>query len=233
MPTLSRLLYVDDSGHPANGHVVFGWVEFAPDHWASVLQTWLATRKRLWREYAIPVTRELHATEYVNGRGRISTSVPARHLHAGVEHWKDLGRDVAEQCLESIRCTEGIVTGAVWRQGAPADIATTRREAYRALIARTESELQHTDSLGLVFMDGDGSDPTYRATHRELTLSERRVIEDAVHLDSRTSQLIQMADLVAWTANAHVDRHPGNEFAQNWYTDYLAERDPHRAPQPI
>jgi hypothetical protein len=47
---LDRLIYIDDSGHPASGLVVYGWIEFSPDRWASVLKTWLETRKRLWRE---------------------------------------------------------------------------------------------------------------------------------------------------------------------------------------
>lgn len=60
---LTRLIYIDDSGHPASGLVVYGWVEFAPDRWASVLKSWLDTRKRLWREFSIAVTEELHTTQ--------------------------------------------------------------------------------------------------------------------------------------------------------------------------
>ena len=85
----------------------------------------------------------------------------------------------------------------------------------------------------MIFMDGDGSDPTYRSTHRSLKLDKRRVIEDAIHLDSQQSQLEQMADLVAWSANAYLDQHDSNQFAQQWYEKYLAERDPARGPQQI
>jgi hypothetical protein len=59
------------------------------------------------------------------------------------------------------------------------------------------------------------------------------VIEDAIHLDSQLSQLEQMADLVAWSANACLDQHDRNQFARQWYDEYLAERDPARGPQPI
>jgi hypothetical protein len=85
----------------------------------------------------------------------------------------------------------------------------------------------------MVFMDGDGSDPTYRTAHRALKLDQRRVIEDAIYLDSKHTQLEQMADLVAWSAYASLDRHPGNEFAWDWYNRFLAERDPQRVPQEI
>jgi len=230
---LDRLIYIDDSGHPGSGLVIYGWIEFSPDRWAAVLKSWLDTRKRLWREYAIAVTEELHTTQYVNGRGRISKAVPDRHVHDGVEYWKDFGREVATECLETLRSTEGLSVGAVWRRGAPTEIAKTRREAYADLVARFEDELRTTRSLALLFMDGDGSDASYRSTHRSLRLSDRRVIEDAIHLDSRTSQLTQMADLVAWSASAHVDRVSGNEFAWNWYERFLSERDPMREPQPV
>lgn len=233
MPALERLIYIDDSGHPQTGLVVYGWVEFSPDRWTSILRSWLDTRRRLWRESGVPATRELHTTEYVNGRGRISSRFPDRHRHEGVEHWKDLGREVAARCLETLRSAEGLSVGAVFRQGAPERLAQTRRDAYAALIDRFERELLDADALGMVFMDGDGSDSSYRKAHRALKLDQRRVVEDAIHLDSRHSQFEQMADLVAWSAYAHLDRHAGNEFAWDWYVHSLVERDRSRAPTEI
>lgn len=228
---LARMVYIDDSGHPQSGLAVYGWIEFDPDHWQSVLRSWLDTRKLLWREFHVAVPEELHTTEYVNGRGRITKKFPDRHVHNGVEHWKDFGREIAEKCLETLQSTEGLRVGAVYRPGAPEDIAATKRGLYGALIARFESELAVTDSLGLIVMDGDGSDGSYRSTHRQLKLADRHIIEDAIHLDSKSSQLVQMADLVAWSAMASIDRHPKNEFAWEWYAAYLSERDPDRGPQ--
>nr|WP_232541563.1 DUF3800 domain-containing protein [Nocardia bovistercoris] len=225
------MIYVDDSGHPQSGLAVYGWIEFRPDQWRSVLRTWLDTRKALWREFKVPVTKELHTTEYVNGRGRISKSIPERHIHDGHEYWKDFGREVAHDCLETLRCVEGLIVGSVYRRGQPQDFASTKRELYADLVTRFERELEAGDSLGLIFMDGDGSDSSFRTTHRGLALAQRRMIEDAIHIDSSGSQLIQMADLVAWSAAAAIDRHPKNEFAAQWYSKYMSERDPLREPQ--
>ncbi|WP_092808789.1 DUF3800 domain-containing protein [Rhodococcus globerulus] len=232
-PRLDRMIYVDDSGHPQSGLAVYGWIEFSPDHWRSVLRCWLDTRKRLWREFGIPVTEELHTTAYVNGRGRISKSIPGRHIHDGYEYWKDFGREVAHECLETLRCAEGLSLGAVYRRGKPDNLAQTKRELYADLVTRFEHELLESDSLAMIFMDGDGSDSSYRTTHRGLALAERRVIEDAIHIDSAGSQLIQMADLVAWCANTTIDRHEKNAFAAEWYKDHLSERDPEREPKEI
>lgn len=210
---LERLIYVDDSGRPQSGLVVYAWIEFHPSRWSTVLRVWLDTRKMLWREFGIPVGQELHATDFVNGRGRISRRVPDRHIHHGVEFWKDFGIEVATKCLETLRSAEGLRVGSVWRRGDPADVARTRRETYRALVTRFESELAEGDALGMVFMDGDGSDGSYRTTHRSLKLAQRRVIEDAVFLDSHGSQLVQMADLVAWTAYVHLEQPQANGYA--------------------
>lgn len=227
------MIYIDDSGRPQSGHAVYGWIEFSPDRWRSVLRSWLDTRKRLWREYGIPVTQELHTTEYVNGRGRISKHIPERHVHDGHEYLKDFGREVAVECLDTLRSTEGLTVGSVYRHGEPTALAQTKRELYADLVTRIEHELAQSDSLGLIFMDGDGSDSSYRTTHRNLALAERRVIEDAIHIDSSGSQLVQMADLVAWSAHATIDSHTKNVFAGDWYADYLSERDPKRGPEPL
>lgn len=56
---LNRMIYIDDSGHPPSGMVVYGWIEFSPDHWGSVLRCWLDSRKMLWREYRVAIQQEL------------------------------------------------------------------------------------------------------------------------------------------------------------------------------
>lgn len=228
--TLDRLIYVDDSGKPQTGLAVYGWIEFAPHDWASVLGRWLDNRKMLAREFGIPVERELHMTEYARGRGRVSNRVPSRHIRDGVTLWQDFGREVAETCLETLRCTEGLRVGSVYRQAAPEDIHQTKVTLYKDLVGRFEADLAESGSLAMVFMDGDGSDATYRTAHRELKRTDRHVIEDPILTDSKDSQLMQMADHVAWCANAATHRHTGNAYAQEWYATYLAERDQRREP---
>lgn len=56
-------------------------------------------------------------------------------------------------------------------------------------MTKIELELIEFDSLAMIFMDGDGSDSSYRTTHRGLATADRRVIEDAIHIDSAGSQL--------------------------------------------
>lgn len=71
--TISRMLYIDDSGAERDGLIVYGWIECRPERWRHALRTILQMRKGLYRDYLVPPARELHATEFINGRGRIST----------------------------------------------------------------------------------------------------------------------------------------------------------------
>lgn len=231
--SIDRMMYIDDSGRPQSGLAVYGWIEFEPDRWTAVLESWLRTRKQLWRQFRVPVTKELHATAFINGRGNLSNDIPPEFIHNGVPYKRNFGRVVAETCLDTLRSTEGLRIGSVYRHGKPESFDRTKRELYADLVAWLEEELEGSDSLGLVFMDGDGSDPRYRQIHRQLKLRKRRIIEDAILIDSAGSQLVQMADLVAWVANSTIDQHPGNQFAAHWYETYLAERDPFRTPREL
>ena len=72
------MYYADDSGELESGWIVCGWIELDVEHWDAVLAYWLSFRRALVSDYAVPVSKELHATEIVNGRRHLSTDPPAR-----------------------------------------------------------------------------------------------------------------------------------------------------------
>lgn len=230
---LAHLIYVDDSGHQQSGLVVYGWVRFAPSHWPLILRRWLELRKRLYREFRIHIETELHSTDYIHGRKHVTEKPPQRHVHDGVTYWKNLGREVATILLEEISSLEGLTAGAVYRRYAPNPAAAQKVDVYRALIMQWEAELTDAAQYGMVFVDGDGTDSSYQTAHRGLELDHRRILEDPIMTQSSMSQLVQIADLVAWCAFVTVERHPSQEFAWGWYDRYLSVRDPHRSPQEV
>lgn len=228
---LSRLIYVDDSGSvDFGGLIVYGWVEVAPAEWAQGLRHWLDLRKELYRDFRVPTSRELHATQFVNGRSRISLDAPQAYRHGPVQ-WKNLGRDVAVRCLSAVRDCPHLRVGAVYTHEPTGGTAYTlaKYRAYADFVAGLDAQLQRDDTYAVVTMDGD--DPHYRDAHRALRLDGRHLIEDPFAHDSRVSQWTQIADLVAYCANLHLNRHPRNEFGWSWYTDYLTPRDPHGLPR--
>ena len=232
--SLNRLIYMDDSGDPRTGLAVFGWIELAPWDWADVLGTWLAHRKRMDQKYSVPVSKELHMTQFVLGRGRIAKQIPDAFVSDdGQSEWKKLGEQVAVEGLDTIRSCHGIRVGSVFRRGEPDKLHTTKHGLYADWLAELESELKTNDESAIVFMDGDGTEKAFRRAHRDLPRQSRRVIEDPIFLDSKSSQLIQMADHVAWSANSFLMQVPKHSFAHGWYSELLAQRDPHREPREI
>ena len=229
--TISRMLYIDDSGAEKDGLIVYGWIECRPERWRHALRTILEMRKELYRNYLVPPAHELHATKFVNGRTRISTRADADDK----TEWKTIGREVARVCLDMLAGCEDIRIGAVYRHTSAtgAKYHQEKGRVYQGLLERLDAEHRADGSYVLVGMDGDGSDPIYRAAHRSLPLDTRHVIEDPSFHDSKQSQLMQMADLVAYVAFCHLNRHQGNQFAWNWYQHYLGPRDCQQGPQQI
>lgn len=231
--SLNRLIYMDDSGDPRTGLAVFGWIEVSPDDWSSVLGSWLAHRKRMDHGYAVPVSKELHMTEFVLGRGRISRRIPERFISPkGKELWKEFGEFVAIEGLETLKSTGGLRVGSVYRQGPPNELHVTKTQLYSDWLQVFEAELAENDEMAIIFMDGNGTDGLRRA-HRDLSRKTRHIIEDPIYLDSRSSQLIQIADHVAWCANSYLMQVPKHEFAHGWYEQYLSSRDQYRRPREI
>lgn len=230
---LARLVYVDDSGRQRSGLIVYGWMQFTPSSWPVVLRRWLELRKQLYREYGIDVEKELHSTEYINGRGRVTTRPPDRHIHNGVTYWKDLGQEIARVLLTEISSLEGVTVGAVYRRHDPNPTVVDKVEVYRELVHQREEELAARAEYAMVFVDGNGSDPSYRTAHRGLKLDSRRILEDPIMTDSATSQLVQIADLIAWCAYVAIENHSSHAFASGWYDEFLAIRDPFRAPREL
>ncbi|MDO4897857.1 MAG: DUF3800 domain-containing protein [Rothia sp. (in: high G+C Gram-positive bacteria)] len=225
----TKMIYIDDSGRPQSGLVVYGFVEFSLTNWLNVMKAWLDFRKDLWKRYRIPVDKELHTTEFANGRGDLSKNFPDEFRSSdGTPYKKDFGQHIARLCLTQIASIQGVRVGAVFRQSQPEALGQTRTELYRELIKDLNGRLEADNMQALIYMDGE--DDAYRHVHRELKLQERAIIEDPVMLSSKDSQLIQMADLVAWSAYSTVNRHPSQKFAWSWYQDYLAVRDPRRSP---
>jgi hypothetical protein len=230
---LNHMIYMDDSGRPQNGLAVLGWIDFHPDHWSSVLGQWIETRKLLWREYGIPVRKELHTTAYVNGRDRISKRIPSKYVHDEKTYWKDFGIDVALTCLHTLSSIEGLAIGSSFNQAHDGGIHVTKMHLYEDYLENFELELSRENALGLVFIDGNGNDQIFMKAHRKLARTNRLILEDPIHMNSKHSQFIQMADLVAWTAFAEVHESRDVRFAKNWYSEYLSSRDLSRTPRKL
>lgn len=220
-----RFFYIDDSGSVDTGLIVYAWIELTADEWRAGLRTWLDLRKDLYRNHSVPPSEELHATKFVNGRDRIS-------LDPAVNRSKSRLRQIMTEALQVIRIAPELRLGIVYRKtkASGAAYAKERNDVYQELLAHLDTRLTAANEFGLVFMDGDGTDPHYQRAHRRLKLEHRRIIEDPLFQGAHQSQWIQMADLVAWTTYQSLLLHPGKRFAWDWYAIYLQPSDVNGGP---
>lgn len=220
----TRLFYIDDSGAGQTGYAVYAWLACDITAWTAALSAWLALRRELSTRFGIPSDFQLHAGTFLTGHGR-----PSRD--AGWNLHKSNRIAVAELALQTIARCDALSVGAVYRRFVkPTRLGIARAELYEALLARLDRWLADNDSLGLLLVDGDGTDPAYEAAHRSLDLRSRRIVEDPLFQVSRRSQWIQMADLVAYAAYQSLLRQPSRRYCWTWYDDYLRPSDPDGGP---
>ncbi len=220
-----RMFYVDDSGSVNTGYVVYSWMETTSNKWAEGLRGLLDLRKEMYAQHKIPVSFELHATKFAGGHQSPSTN-------AALNNSTILRRAVMEDALRVIGAGVGFKVGTVFRKTTALgrNYNVQRHELYEKLIQRLDTELGTAGQLGIVFMDGDGSDRGYLNAHRNLKLASRNIIEDPLFQASHRSQWIQMADLVAWAAYQSILQNPKKQFAWNWYKTHLGACDVNGGP---
>jgi len=100
--------------------VVYGWVEFSPDHWGSVLRCWLDYRKMLWREYRVATMAAHYRCQLADGELRPTSRLDAvrlrevgeralRRLDPGARSFVNVN---AREDLEAARALLGRASGA-------------------------------------------------------------------------------------------------------------------------
>lgn len=205
----TKLFYVDESGSAKTGWIVYSWIECAVEDWAAGLRTWLDLRQDLYDEHGIPASYELHASNFVSGRGDPSN----RPSWNRVRHLR--GR-VVEQALGTIAESPVLAVGSGVRRTTARNFGAQMADAYRGPVDHLDRRLGADDQHGLMIVDGDGTARDRHLVHRELKLADRRVLEDPLFQPAHSSAWLQMADLVAYTTYQSLLRSPEKPFAWDW-----------------
>jgi hypothetical protein len=206
------MFYVDDSGAEKAGLALFGWIEVELSAWTETLGHVLAWREHLSTKFGIPKSYELHAVDFVNGRGNPSAT------DLSWNRFKSQRAVIAEDLCLRMRSWP-LKAQALYQE------TTARRHQYKRiceqlyveLVEKRNAALVQQGHQGLVIVDGDGTDPAYRRAHRKLSLSDRAIIEDPMFQHSDDSQLIQIADFVAYSAYLALHRPQGKESMWGWF----------------
>ncbi|KZE88432.1 DUF3800 domain-containing protein [Microbacterium sp. TNHR37B] len=214
-----HLCYLDDSGDSRHGVTITALI-IEDRNWSSTLDAWLEGRRAIHREFGVLKHSEVHASALYKGRGRYC---------ADETEGKKFGRSkrdaVGRILLSSLSAADfTVMTFATSEVSKPI--------AYAQSIARLEDWAAKRDTFLMIFYDGQQGlssgdqevtteqsrelweravrDATpYREAHRSLSIGDRRILEDPVMQDSKYSQLIQAADLIAYGAyHSHKQDHP-------------------------
>lgn len=131
--------------------------------------------------------------------------------------------------LQALAGMDEVTVGAAFLRSRPGEHAgAAKAEAYARLVRHVDGQLAETGEVGMLVMDGDGTDPMYRLAHRDLKLATRHLLEDPLFQHSHHSQPVQIADLVAYAAYMHLARIPEKQAMWDWWT--RAAGDEHREP---
>lgn len=209
-----RIFFVDDSGDQTIA--VLAAISFELSEWHRVLIEWLGWRRWMWKHYGLPTDFELHAQEFISGRGEISYRDSGGMVQSPrINSVLGLRKEAYRRSLAQINRQEGVsVLAAAWQ-------GRTIAETYTWFIAELDELLADLGEEAIIVVDGL-DDSSYRPAHRQLDIKTRRVIEDPLMQSSRHSQLIQMTDLVAYAAFQHLVADPEKRFMWDWYPTLLA-----------
>jgi hypothetical protein len=207
-----KIFYVDDSGSEKLGIAVLGWLELEVENWRTVLTRVLEWRQELAQAYGIPKAYELHAVHFVNGRGNPSTD---ERWNRFKRHRRRIAEDVFSRISEWSEVDVRSMTevSSLRRH----DFQGMRQQLYERFLAYAEAQMRELSGFGIVIIDGDGSDFTYKRAHRALNLETRSIVEDPFFQHSHGSQLIQLADFVAYAAFQAKARQPAKQFSWDWF----------------
>lgn len=192
-----HICYIDDSG---DDHIrVFSALAVPVDSWSVALNQFHAYRRKLKQREGIYVRVEFHATEFVSGRGKISTSIVPKGARCRI----------FEETLSEIAGLPGV---HLFNAAAPKHEET---KIFERMLNRINRTMQAWDSKCILVSD-EGKDYTGLlrkmrvhnpipsqfqiwpdgSPNKNITLD--RIIEDLFFRDSKRSYFIQMADFCAY-----------------------------------
>ncbi|MFF3328752.1 DUF3800 domain-containing protein [Streptomyces sp. NPDC002888] len=211
---VDHTFYVDDSGIPSTGLALYTALGVPTGRAPEVLRAWRDLRNQWYREQGVPTDFELHATNFLSGRGRPGGRNPAK-----IERYR-----MVQTALDVIGAQTSLSIVTVYTEG-PTHWGRAKRQAYGGLLRCLDRRLAEAEERAALVVDGDGSEHLYEEVHRQV--DPQRIPSAAVEVPAHTSALIQMADVVAHSACQAIARQESRRFMWGWYSRHLP-----KAPAP-
>lgn len=210
-------IYVSQSGSPDGGFVTYGWVEAPAEAWGAFMEPWANFRRDLHRTRGIPASDPLRPV--LRYDPETAESPRARFTR----------RNVLDRAMTALTSNPHLRVGSIWTSAhTPADFTTEKAALYDGLVDLLDTRLRENADTGIVFVDGDATDPAYYRAHRRRGF-HRSLIEDPIFTAARRTMGGEMADLVAWTAYQFLVRLHDPDFYWDLYAP-LRSADMHGEP---
>ena len=176
------------------------------DSWHDAFARVKAARQRLKEKHGIFTSKELHATDFVAGRGRIADRIVPKAVRA----------QIFRQFFEFIPTIPGVrVLGGAWNN-AGRSLPDTYAHAFRRLQDRLQRRCSELNRRAVIISDEGQENELTRAARRAKVynpvgsrfgawsggkwknIPTDRIIEDPIFKPSHQSYFLQVADFVAF-----------------------------------
>jgi hypothetical protein len=205
--------YIDESGIPRTGFALYTAVGIPVTGAPHILRAWQELRDEWFKNHGIPIDYELHASDFLAGRGRPGGRNPLK-----IERYR-----MAQQALDLIGTRPGIQIVTVYTRE-PTHWGVAKRRAYDRLLRGLDRRLMEAGETARLVVDGDGSEHLYSEVHEQVRPG--RIPLTAVEVPAHTSAWLQMADLAAYSACQAIARQQSREFMWGWYARHLPKAAP-------
>ncbi|MEV8366157.1 DUF3800 domain-containing protein [Streptomyces niveus] len=211
--SVDRIYYIDDSGIPKTGLALYSALGVSVRDSPQILRAWHRLRDDWLTTHGVPIDFELHTSRFLGGRGRPGGGNPLK-----IERYR-----MAQEALDVLGVQPGLSITTVY-----CDYAGNWREAkavsYARLLRRLDQQLSLTGERAALVVDGDGSEDLYEHIHHEIRPA--RIPLPAAQVPAHTSDWLQMADLVAYTACQAIAQMEPKGFMWGWYARHLPKAAP-------
>lgn len=191
-----HFVYIDDS--KGERQVCFSAICIPAPSWNDALDRLVEMRREMWASDKVYIRKELHATDWVSGRGRVSPSFIPKAARARLFRYVLSG--IAQ--LPNVQIFNAYAH------------CTQEDRVFEYLLNRIHINMQYHNSQATIFSDeGKNYDAMLRKLRRHNVVSFRgrpqrndpldRIVEDIVYRDSARNYFIQCADFCAFSLLRH------------------------------
>ncbi|MFB7409532.1 DUF3800 domain-containing protein [Streptomyces sp. NPDC056202] len=176
-------------------------------------QIWQGFRTELAADprLLIPAHAQLHAVDLARARG------PHLHVSRSTDRCvhKRNTRDVILRGLQTIATMPSGQVRVVYRR--TERYGRDRPDLFAVLLAEIDAELAEAGTRGIVLVDGDGTERALAAAITRLPDGGRRIAGGVRFRRSRDHDLLQAADMIAYTGHQAVAKRDAGIEMAHWF----------------